>query len=101
MREGAVVPGKADESALVRRVSGHEDGERMPPKGPYLTPKQITLLRTWIDQGAAWPASAVVAKQGDHWAYRPLARPPVPATKDATQVRNAIDAFVQARLEKA
>src|SRR5262249_13043231 len=78
LREGAGLPGKGEQSPLIHRVSGTGDGERMPPKGPYLTAKQIGILRAWIDQGAVWPVSAATAK-GAHWAYRPLARPQLPA----------------------
>jgi hypothetical protein len=100
LRDGAVLPGKAADSPLIKRVSSKDANERMPPKGPGLTPKQVAILRAWIDQGAVWPKSAPTAK-GPHWAYRPLARPAVPAAKDAAQFRNPIDAFVQSKLEVA
>lgn len=35
----------------------------------------------------------------DHWAFKPVVRPPVPAVQDAAWVRNPIDAFVLAKLE--
>jgi hypothetical protein len=37
----------------------------------------------------------------EHWAFRPVARPAVPAVRDRSGVRTPIDAFVLARLEKA
>ncbi|MBI1874208.1 MAG: DUF1553 domain-containing protein [Acidobacteria bacterium] len=36
----------------------------------------------------------------EHWAYRPPARPPLPAVRDAAWVRTPIDRFILARLEK-
>jgi hypothetical protein len=39
-------------------------------------------------------------EQLDHWAWKAPARPPLPAVRDAGWVRNPIDAFVLARLEK-
>ena len=48
-----LVPGKADESAMIKRVSlpaGHDD--IMPPKGDPLTKDQIELLKKWINEGA-------------------------------------------------
>jgi cytochrome c553 len=101
LRGGAVVPGKGADSPLVRRVAGLGDEARMPPQGKGLTRRQIALLRAWIDQGAAWPASAAGQPAGGHWAYRRLARPAVPAVKDRAALANPIDAFVQARLEAA
>src|SRR5258708_7875730 len=35
----------------------------------------------------------------DHWAYRRLTKPAVPAVRDGSHVRNPIDAFVVAALE--
>lgn len=35
-----------------------------------------------------------------HWSFQPVARPPVPAVQNAAWMRNPIDAFVLARLEK-
>lgn len=52
----AVVPGKPDESDMLRRVSlpaGHDD--IMPPKGDPLTKEQVELIKKWISEGANWP----------------------------------------------
>src|SRR5262245_52493494 len=43
----AVVPGKANDSRLVRAVSGADDVKVMPPKEPRLNAQQIALLRAW------------------------------------------------------
>ena len=67
LRGGAVIPGKGAESLLVKRLLTEED-ERMPPTGPGLTARQVSLLRAWIDQGASWPESAPTAIGGGHWA---------------------------------
>ncbi len=65
----------------------------MPPKkhGVRLTRDQIDLLRRWIEQGAKWQ---------QHWAFLPPKRPELPAVKNSGWVRNPIDAFVLARLER-
>ena len=101
LRDGAILPGKSGDSPLIHRVAVLGDEMRMPPKGSALTPRQISLLRAWIDQGAVWPASSLPASGAGHWAYRPLTRPLIPRVKDRAAVRNPIDAFVQARLEAA
>jgi mono/diheme cytochrome c family protein len=99
---GHVVPGDSANSPLIRRVAGLGAEARMPPKGPGLTPRQVAVLRAWIDQGASWPALADgPAKGAEHWAFRPLERPAVPALKRPGWARNPIDAFVLARLEAA
>jgi mono/diheme cytochrome c family protein len=99
----AAVPGNSGKSRLVQAVSGAGDVAAMPPKGPRLAASEIALLRAWIDAGAAAPAGEVekAAKAAtDHWAFRPLARPDPPAVRNPARVRNPIDRFVLARLEK-
>ena len=99
----AFVPGKSAESRLIRYVAGVEDTV-MPPEnaGKPLTPEQVGILRAWIDQGAKWP-DALSRRGGpssNHWAFKPPVRPALPSAKDSPWVRNPIDAFVLARLEK-
>lgn len=79
----AVVPQQPQASELLRRVSATDD-ERMPPNGPALTAEEIALLRRWIEEGANWP---------EHWAYRPLQRPNIPATV-STNGRTPVDQFL-------
>jgi hypothetical protein len=91
-----IVPGKAGDSELVRRVSSADPDEQMPPprfKKP-LSPAEVDTLKRWIDQGAAW---------GNHWSLEKPIRPEPPRSRDrrgAAWVRNPIDAFVLARLER-
>jgi ankyrin repeat protein/mono/diheme cytochrome c family protein len=55
IRGGTTIgPGNAEGSRLYLRLAGTKAGQRMPPTGP-LTPDQINLIKTWIDQGAEWP----------------------------------------------
>ena len=46
-----IIPGKAAESRLIRRIVDGDGGMQMPPTGP-LSPEEISILRAWIDQGA-------------------------------------------------
>ncbi len=106
-KESAIIPGKVDESELVRRILSHDADEVMPPpsaKKP-LKPGEINLLRRWVEQGAEWT---------DHWAFLPPVRGEVPSVASAPNVapalrdgethdlstwaRNAIDHFILSRL---
>ncbi|HKS37330.1 MAG TPA: c-type cytochrome domain-containing protein, partial [Verrucomicrobiae bacterium] len=56
-----IVPGKSEESLLVRMIEGkfEKDGKKkiMPPgKREKLKPEEIALIRSWIDAGARPPA---------------------------------------------
>lgn len=49
----AVVPGHADNSNLIKKLqSSPPFGVRMPQGGPYLPDSTVTVLRTWINEGA-------------------------------------------------
>ena len=59
----AVVPGKPDESLLIRAVSHTHERLKMPPQGK-LTDEQIADLRTWVADGVHWADdSAAVSTQ--------------------------------------
>jgi len=98
-----LVPGHSEESLLLQAVTGTKENlAQMPKKREPLTPAQIGLLRAWIDQGADWPETTV-AKARDprkHWAFTPPVRPKVPVVGNRRWVRNPVDAFILARLEK-
>jgi hypothetical protein len=107
VREGGdsgppVVPGDSAKSRLYLAITGAEDVVAMPPKEPRLTAAEIARIRAWIDQGAKYPAEEKVGTPGSKvtlWSLQPVKRPAVPSVRKGT-VRNPIDAFVLARLEK-
>lgn len=90
----ALVPGKAADSELIRRIVTSDTNERMPPadSGKHLTAAQVELLKRWVEQGGEYQA---------HWSFVPLTRPAIPANApgSAAWPRNAIDQFVLQRLE--
>jgi hypothetical protein len=101
-----IVAGKSDQSLIVRRILGLDGDDRMPKDGDPLPPAQVALIRSWIDQGAKWPATEPAPTQEStpeepaHWAYRHPARPALPEVHNSAWVRTPIDRFVLARLEK-
>src|SRR5262245_32450602 len=101
---GAVIrPGNSKDSSLIHRVNGLGGLRPMPMTGPPLTAGQIDVLTRWIDQGAKWPDSVANEQNAGiqkHWAYVKPVRPAIPAVRDTAWIRNPIDSFVLARLEK-
>jgi hypothetical protein len=89
----AVAPWKPEASLVFQRISEAAPARRMPPPGSNrsLTPEQIALVKRWIGEGG---------KYSKHWAFEPPTRPRQPKVANAAWVRNAIDAFVLARLER-
>jgi len=107
-RGSAIAPGKAVESRLYRVVAGLEK-PAMPLDGKLST-EQISIIRDWIDQGAAWdpappppsPESVVIEdmpispEARSYWAFQKPVRAALPAA-----TANPIDAFLaKTRAEK-
>jgi len=88
-----VAPHDSAKSELYRRLVTEDVDERMPPEHSRrkLNDEQIQLIKKWIDQGAPWR---------EHWSFVKPQRPTVPEVSRDERVRNAIDAFIQQRLEK-
>jgi mono/diheme cytochrome c family protein len=96
----AVVPGKAAESLLIDAVKGTNGVTLMPYKKPALSKREIALLTAWIDEGAKAPANERADDGRSHWAFQAPKRTALPVVRDAKWVRNSIDNFILARLEK-
>jgi mono/diheme cytochrome c family protein len=91
--EHVISPGKLDASEFVARITSDEPDMRMPPadSGKSLSPEQIEILGKWIAGGAEY-------KQ--HWAFVAPRRPNIPSVRDSSWIRNPIDTFILARLER-
>ena len=85
----AIVPGNLGASEAVTRIRSTDPDVIMPPPetNKRLTDAQKAILEQWIASGAEYEG---------HWAYRPLARPNLPA--GAAAGGNPVDAFVDAAL---
>jgi len=86
-----IVPGHPDESELIARLTSSDPEVRMPYHAPALPPEQIRLLRQWIKEGANWE---------DHWAFVAPKPQPLPAVNESGWIRQPLDRFILARLEK-
>ena len=89
----AIVPGNLDESELYQRIISDDVDEHMPPKrsGHKLKAEEIARLKGWIEQGATYQK---------HWAFEPPTSPRPPLVSDEAWIKNPIDRFILARLDK-
>src|SRR5580698_4582107 len=89
---GAINPGQASESELVKRITSADEDTMMPPAASHkkLSAEQKKLLTDWIASGAEYQP---------HWSFIAPVRPPLPEVQDKAWPRNGIDNFILARLE--
>ncbi|HAH48039.1 MAG TPA: hypothetical protein DCM07_24930, partial [Planctomycetaceae bacterium] len=90
----AIVPHKADQSELIRRITSTDEYAVMPPPevGEKLTDAQIAKIKAWINQGAPYSR---------HWSFVPPERPPLPNITQQNWPTSPIDHFILAKLEAA
>jgi mono/diheme cytochrome c family protein len=88
-----IVAGKPEESLVYQRITASSAVRRMPPEYSHktLNAQQIETIRRWIQEGATWK---------EHWAFITPERPEQPNVQAREWVRNPIDRFILARLER-
>ena len=89
----AIVPSKPEESEFYTRIGTEDADDLMPPEDSHkhLKPKEIALLKRWIEEGATYE---------EPWAYVPPKKNPLPEVQNTGWPANFIDHFVLAKLER-
>ena len=88
----AIVPGDADASELIKRITHHDPEQRMPLEAEPLSEEEVALFRQWIDEGAPWEKP---------WAYLPPDAAIAPPEAEAADWSiSEIDHFVYHRLKE-
>ena len=110
----AVVPGKSQESRLLRAIQHSEPDLQMPKERSRLPETVIRDVARWIDAGAVFPATAesplgknrdssawprVFEARRQWWSFQPLVAAPVPPVHRTNGPLHAVDRFILARLE--
>ena len=100
----ALQAGQPAASHLLKRIKSGE----MPPTEKKVPAAQIAIIEQWIAAGAPTvrdepetiaPGLGITAEERAYWAYQPVRRPALPVVKNRSDIRSAIDEFVQAKLE--
>ena len=86
-----VVPGRPRASELMARITSHDPDYRMPLHQQPLDASQVALLRRWIEDGAPWE---------NYWAFVPPKPQVLPKVRNAAWIKQPLDRFVLAHLEK-
>jgi cytochrome c553 len=108
----AVVPGKPEESRLIKAVRYADDELKMPPK-EQLPAAVLADLEAWVKMGAPDPREKAGPQAGASsweqvlrdrrrwWSLQPVRQPALPAVQDPAWSEHPVDRFLLARLEQA
>ena len=110
----AIVPGKPDESLMVKRIRAEE----MPPHSRLtevsvkpMDPEETKTVVRWIERGAPLAGEEkdlagtaddplVRPQDKDFWSFRPPKRPVIPHTTKSFHLQSPIDAFIAYTLDE-
>ena len=94
----AIVPGKPEESLLIKAIQRQADVSAMPPdKDKALRSDQVADFIVWIKAGAVWPAKTAKFEVAKHWAFEPIRDAAPPVVQDKSWVQSSIDPFIRAK----
>ncbi len=107
----AIVPGDLEKSLLVKAIRYTDKDLQMPPEknGGKLSADKIADLEAWVKMGAPDPRTGAAAPKplndvatarAQHWAFKPIVKPAVPAPKNKSWVQTPVDAFILAKLDE-
>jgi hypothetical protein len=109
-----IVPGKPEESPLIKAIRHLDDYEPMPDKAPKLANIIIKNFEDWIRMGAPDPRhrkpskeelasevdwDAVRDKRAEWWSFQPVKKTAAPKADDGAWNEAAIDRFIYAGLQ--
>ncbi|HEV3250609.1 MAG TPA: PSD1 and planctomycete cytochrome C domain-containing protein, partial [Puia sp.] len=90
----AIVPGKPDQSELLRRISSSDITYMMPPPDAHLgmlNDYEKKMIKKWIEQGA---------KYEKHWAFIVPTKASLPTVSNRSWPKNEIDYFILRRMDQ-
>jgi hypothetical protein len=65
------VPGSIEDSYFLELTASTDLDERMPPKGPGVSPEEIKILKQWVKEGMVWDEAITLGSSG----WEPKMRP--------------------------
>jgi hypothetical protein len=102
----AIIPGKPNESLLIKALRYRDKDLQMPPKNP-LPEYDVAAFVEWVKLGAPDPRDdkpagpkKELADAKKFWSLQPLRRPTIPVVKDKQWPQTSVDNFILAELDK-
>lgn len=104
----AVIPGKAQDSLLLKAIRHVDPALKMPPVEVKLADAIIADFEKWIAMGAPDPrdgktptvSGGITWKEArTFWSFQSPTLPALPSVRDETWIKTPIDRFIRAKLE--
>lgn len=94
IKSGSITPGDLKKSEVLARIISTKADEIMPPPKSHkvMKPAEKELIKQWIAEGAEYQP---------HWSFITPTRPALPPVSNESWVKNPIDRFILAGLDKA
>src|SRR5205807_9762741 len=112
----AIVPGRPEDSLLIRAVTHSDSRIKMPLGAAKLKDQEIADLSYWVRLGAPWPETkdqpkkevaqekkrfTITPEQRKFWSFHPIGKPEPLKVRDASWPKSPIDHFILAKLDAA
>ncbi|MGB0355961.1 MAG: DUF1549 domain-containing protein, partial [Opitutales bacterium] len=92
------VPGSIEDSYFLELTASTDLDERMPPKGPGVSPDEIKILKQWVKEGMVWDAAITLGSSG----WEPKMKPrivtlPKPINKRTHPIDRILDNYLESK----
>ena len=58
------VPGSIEDSYFLELTASTDLDERMPPKGPGVSPEELKIFKQWVNEGMIWDEAITLGSSG-------------------------------------
>jgi hypothetical protein len=90
------VPGNIEDSWFLELVASDDLDERMPPKGPGVSPEQFKILHQWVKEGMVWEDGITLGSSGWEPKMKPrVVKLPKPSDNRPHPIDRILDNYLE------
>ena len=90
------VPGNVEDSYFLELTASKDLDERMPPKGPGVSPEELKILKQWVKEGMVWDEAITLGSSGWEPQMKPrIVKLPKPMNNRIHPIDRILDHYLQ------
>ena len=90
------VPGSIEDSYFLELTASTDLDERMPPKGPGVSPEELKILKQWVNEGMIWDDAITLGSSGWEPQMKPrIVKLPKPMNNRIHAIDRILDHYLQ------